>query len=380
MKNYKKIRNGMEQSYVLTYKSKKCYNGYTLFSNYRGNLFYLIDMKGNVVHIWRVRMAKIGEILPNGHLVYGDMWNGIAEIDWESKELWYYKCTQHHDFAIMTNGHIMVLCGIERTGFPPRPVWEKKLNPEIRKGALFGTAYFIEVNPKTNERVWEWWADEHVEELKQLTGLKFPRTEEDVFHSNTCEVLPETQLGKKDSRFKAGNVVFSHRNLDTIGVIEKNDGKVVWAWGPGILDRQHMPTLIPDKHPITGKSLPGAGHFLIFDNGPHKGYSRVIELDPLKEKIVWEYRAPSFFGGALAGQDRMPNGNTVISEGALRGRLFEVTPEGEVVWEYLTPYFGGDGTHAIYRCVRYSPEYIEGILNKYETGRKKENLLGPITA
>lgn len=386
-KKYEKIRSSMEQSCILTYEPKKCYNGYTLFSNYMGNHFYLMNMRGKVVHTWRVRMAKIGEILPNGHLIYGNMWNGIAETDWESKELWYYKCSQHHDFAVMANGHIMILCGIKEDGFHPRPVWEKKLNPEIRKGGLFGTAYFIEVDPKTNERAWEWWADEHIEELKQLIGVKFPRTEGDtydIFHSNTCEVLPETELGKKDPRFQAGNVVFSHRNLDTIGVINKDDGKVVWAWGPGILDRQHMPTLIPDKHPITGESLPGAGHFLIFDNGPHRGYSRVLELNPLKEKIVWEYKAPSFFGGAMAGQDRMPNGNTVICEGGWgfrgSGRLFEVTPGGEVVWEYLTPYFDGHGGHNIYRCLRYPSEHIENILNKNENRRKKVNLLGPITA
>jgi len=391
-KNYEKIRSSIEQSCVLIYEPKKCYNGYTLFSNYRGNVFYLIDMRGNVVHTWRVKMAKIGEILPNGHLIYGHMWNGIAEIDWDSKELWYYKCPQHHDFAIMANGNVMILCGIKGSGFIQRPVLEKRFNPRIRKGALFGTAYFIEVDPKTNEKVWEWWADEHVEELEELTRLKFPRTEEDIkigsaydiFHSNTCEVLPETELGKRDPRFKAGNVVFSHRNLDTIGVIDKDDGKVVWAWGPGILDRQHMPTLIPDKHPLTGEPLPGAGHFLIFDNGPHRGYSRVLELDPIKEKIVWEYKAPSFFGGALGGQDRMPNGNTVICEGGWgfhgRGRLFEVTPEGEIVWEYLTPYFDGLGGHNIYRCVRYPSKYIENILSKNETRRKKENLLGSITA
>jgi len=35
----------------------------------------------------------------------------------------------------------------------------------------------------------------------------------------------------------------------------------------------------------------------------------------------------------------MQNGNTFINEGA-RGRFFEATPEGEIVWEYLNPYRG----------------------------------------
>ena len=361
-KDYETVRRRTEESCVLTYEPDKCYNGYTLFSNYRGNVFYLIDMKGHLVHNWRVKMAKVGEILPDGHLMYGNMWSGMAEIDWDSTELWYYPCSQHHDFSVMPNGHVMILCGIEGWGSPPKPVCERRLNPELREGGLFGATYLVEVDPETNETFWEWWSHEHLEELREA-GVEFPRRPLDVFHTNTCEVLPETKLGKEDPRFRSGNVVFSHRNVATVGVIDKRDGAIVWAWGPGELDGQHMPTLIPDTHPITGEAMPGAGHFLIFDNGTRRKYSRILELDPRNNEIVWEYRAPEFFGSWGAGQDRMPNGNTVISEGGNRGRLFEVTPEGEVVWDYLTPYLDGAGRdHAVYRCVRYPADYIEDML------------------
>jgi len=53
--------------------------------------------------------------------------------------------------------------------------------------------------------------------------------------------------------------------------------------------------------------------------------------------------------------------HTNACEGGLRGRrgrLFEITLEGEIVWEYLTPYFDGVGGHEIYRCVRYPSTYI----------------------
>lgn len=363
-KDYETTHRRIEKSCVLTYKPDKCYEGYTLFSNYRGNIFYLIDMEGRVVHNWRVKMAKIGEILPNGHLIYGHMWNGVAEIDWDSNQLWYYPCSQHHDFSVMSNGHIMILCGCQGRGYPQRHVWERRLNPKLMEGKAFGTAYFIEVDPKTNERVWEWWADEHIDELREI-GVEFPRTgHHDVFHSNTCEVLPKTKLGEEDPRFKAGNVVFSHLRMNVVGVVDKSDGRIVWAWGPGILNRQHMPTLIPDTHPISEKPMPGAGHFLVFDNGGNRGYSRVLELSPLTNEIVWEYKdRDRFYGRSLGGADRMPNGNTVICEGGDRGRLFEVTPEGEIVWEYLTPYLDGAGRgHAVYRCVRYPKEFIEIFL------------------
>ena len=366
-KDYDGIRKDIERQCVLTYKPKKCYSSYTLFATYMGNIFYLINMEGNIVHTWRVRGAKVGEILPEGHLMYGHMWNGLVKIDWNSKELWYYKCSQHHDFAVMPNGQALILCGTRGSGFPLQLILEERHNPKIREDGPFATCYIIEVDPNTDEIVWKWWADEHIEELKKI-GVKFPTQADDIFHTNTCEVLPETKLGRQDSRFKAGNVLFNHKNLNVIGVIDKSDGKIVWAWGPGIVDRPHMPTLIPEVHPITGEALPGAGHFLIFDNGPNRGFSRVIELDPLSEEIVWEYSPDGFWGSGGGGSNRMPNGNTVICEGGFRGRrgrIFEITPEEEIVWEYLTPYFDGIGGHEIYRCVRYPLQYIENILKRH---------------
>ncbi len=370
-RRYEALREKFQRTCVLVYEPENCYNGYTLFSNYHGETFYLMDMEGRIVHTWATRRAKIGELLPNGHLTYGHMWHGMAEADWYSQELWYYPCTQHHDFAVMPNGHIMILCG----GMRDRA--ERRFNPRVCADGEYIPAYFIEVDPKTNKVVWRWDADEHIEEYKKL-GIQFPRHPKpaegllDVFHSNTCEVLPDTKLGREDSRFRAGNVVFSHLRLDVIGVIDKKTAGVVWAWGPGMLDKQHMPTLIPDNHPITGEPMPGAGHFLIFDNGIQRRSTRVIELDPKTEEIVWRYAPKGWWcGGGLSGAERMPNGNTVICEGP-RGKLFEVTPQGETVWEYLTPYFDGrpatgrfiPKSHNIYRCVRYPPQYVENIVEQ----------------
>lgn len=364
MDPYEEARGRIERSCVLTYRPETCYNGYTLFSNYRGNAFFLMDMEGHFVHTWAVRPAKIGEVRPSGNLLYGHMWEGMAEVDWHSREVWYYPCSQHHDFCLMPNGHIMVLCGHPREGAGTGG--ERRLNREIYAEGEHITAYFIEVDPKAGGVVWRWEADDHIGELRGA-GVTFPRTIADVYHSNTCEVLPDTRLGRRDRRFRAGNVVFSHRNMDVVGVIDRETGEVVWAWGVGTLDKQHMPTLIPDRHPITGEPMPGAGHFLIFDNGGPRRSTQVVELDPETEEIVWRYAPEGWWcGGGLGGADRMPNGNTVICEGGPGGRLFEVTPKGEIVWEYLTPYFDGTGRgrHSIYRCVRYPPQYMDSILEK----------------
>ncbi len=111
------------------------------------------------------------------------------------------------------------------------------------------------------------------------------------------------------------------------------------------------------------KGKPGAGHLTVFNNGvlnKVKGmdYSAVYEFVPPSDnkgnyllgkdktygpdKPAWTYIASdtvSFWSSFISGAHRMNNGNTFINEGA-RGRFFEVTPDGKIVWEYLNPYRG----------------------------------------
>ena len=106
---------------------------------------------------------------------------------------------------------------------------------------------------------------------------------------------------------------------------------------------------------------------------PRYNYSRVIEVDRVTKEIVWEYRDDpphAFFSAYISGAQRLPNGNTLITEGAY-GRIFEVTPELEVVWEYINPYFGswspvdtslvGRGLqNRVFRAFRHAPEAFAG--------------------
>ena len=60
----------------------------------------------------------------------------------------------------------------------------------------------------------------------------------------------------------------------------------------------------------------------------------------------------------------MSNGNTLITEGNF-GRIFQVTPEGKVVWEYINPYFPegpeGEVSNAVFRATHYSAEELPAI-------------------
>ena len=100
---------------------------------------------------------------------------------------------------------------------------------------------------------------------------------------------------------------------------------------------------------------------------PHRRplpYSRVVEIDPATCEVVWSYeKMPplAFFSPIIPNAQRLWNGNTLINEGAT-GRLFEVTSQGEVVWEYINPYFCGPTARAqqnsVFRAYRYPLDLV----------------------
>ncbi len=328
-----------EASGVTIYKPEKCFNGYTLYNSRNTEKAHLIDMKGNDVHTWEYKQGgtwHYSEMLPNGNLLAIIKDVMILELDWDSKLVWKADITAHHDFQRLPNGATLVLCR------------EYPMNPKIFPTKLKSDWYVI-LTPR-NESVWEWHFDRHVDEIAALVPVKLPSPVQDWAHSNTVEALPETPLSKRDQRFRKGNILFSCRNIDTVGVIDREKKKVVWAWGPGHLDRQHMPTMLPN------------GHILIYDNGTHRKYTRIIEFDPLTEKIVWEYKADpprSFFSPTRGSNQRLPNGNTFVAESD-SGRLFEVTPDGEIVWEFLNPdRTRNNRRQPIYRSIRYGKQEVE---------------------
>jgi hypothetical protein len=140
-------------------------------------------------------------------------------------------------------------------------------------------------------------------------------------------------------------------------------GDLLYRWGnprayaagsakDQMLFAQHDARWIPE-------GLPGAGHLTVFNNGvgrPDGEYSSVMEIAPPVDsdgryrlvpgkafeptKPCWEYAAPNrsdFFARHMSGAERLPGGNTLICAGE-DGRVIEVDPTGNWVWEYICPY------------------------------------------
>ncbi len=168
----------------------------------------------------------------------------------------------------------------------------------------------------------------------------------DLLHVNTLEVLERgTPFGRP------GQVLICSRYLDLVALLDLARRKVIWSWGPGQLQWPHHPTVLPN------------GNLLIFDNGSRRKWSRVLELDPRTNEVVWQYGAAKgerrFFTDTRGSAQRLPGGTVLITESD-RGRVFEVTRAGERVWEYFNPALvevdGKTERRLIYRAMRVPSE------------------------
>lgn len=353
---------------VTVYDTLRAYDGYTLYvSKTRAAL---IDMRGNEVHSWgnpRLRRLEHVKMTPDGDIYVLLPREGIYRLNWGGDIVWSAEAQVHHDFDIEPDGDVIALAYDEvvMREFGPRPVLSDKLIRLHEDGSA--------------EDVWR--LSEHRHELSRwcseeaLTTISDDVPDDDWSHMNTVEIIdggrasspvggaapdergvdPATGQTRAPSRhvaFRPGNMLICIRNLDFVGVVNPDTGEIVWGWGPGELDHPHQPSVLPN------------GDVLVFDNGFFRGWSRVVEYDPVDEEIVWEYQAPDpydFYSRGRGSAQELPNGDVLITESA-KGRVFEVTRAGEVVWNFLNPEMHGDRRGTLYRSFRYDSDAVEGLL------------------
>ena len=344
---------------------EKACPGYLLYSPMSSDgEVLLLNVKGEEVHRWDLPYPPglYGYLLPNGNLFYGgkirdDTWERfpawkrfkggvMLEADWDGNILWEHWDPDHHHDARRTASGGAIYLTVEPV--PPEMAERVKGGvPGTDRGGMWADVV-VEVDA-AGERVWEWHALEHLDfEKDQVT---FNDLRDEWSHGNTVVPLPD---GNPVSGYGA-SVMVSFRNISTVAIIDKASGEFTWKLGYDVLSQQHDPNLLPN------------GNVLIFDNGSHRHnlalpFSRVIEVDPRTNEIVWDYQdspAYNFFSPYISGARRLPNGNTLITEGMF-GRMFQVTKDGEVVWEYINPHFYDDAegllVNRVFRATHYQPE------------------------
>ena len=385
-------------------------------SNYQpGQSVYLLE-NGNLLRTMYVN---------NQTFKAGGAGGGVQEIDWDGTIVWEYQYSSntylhHHDVEMLPNGNVLMIAWElkDRTacidaGRDPSILLDNELWPD----------HIIEVEPDGatgGSIVWEWHLWDHlvqdydsqkenygvVKDHPELLDINFVMNPNlagaDWNHTNAI-----------DYNEKFDQIVISFHNMSEIYVIDHSTttqeaagheggksgkgGDILYRWGnPIVYDRgttSDREFFLQHNAQWVDSGCPGAENLLVFNNGtgrPEGNYSTVDEIVPPVDnngnytlvsgspygpiEQAWIYTADNptdFYGKNISGTQRLANGNTLICTGP-NGQFFEVTPDDDIVWEYVNPVTnngplsqgdaiptGPDGgqTNQVFRCSRYAPDY-----------------------
>jgi hypothetical protein len=357
--------------------------GYVLFAPNGSNRTWLIDRAGRTVHSWRhaARPALSVYLLEDGRLLRtvntgmgpfqaGGAGGGLEIVEWDGQVSWSWRFVSdagrlHHDVAPMPDGSILVLAWELKSG---QEAVDAGRDPRtIPEEGEMWAEQLLQVQPRGDRDVdvlWEWHVWDH---LVQGTDPDKPNFGVPADHPDRVDVnfagrtADWLHINSVQYREDLDQAVLSVHNFSEIWVVDRADGELVYRWGnPQAYGRegeqrlfvQHDARWIPEGRP-------GAGNFMAFNNGGRsRSFSTVEEWTPPllpdgsyalgegafgPEASAWSYAADGFYSSNISGAERLPGGNTLVCEGAT-GRFFEVTPAGELIWEYRNPDYGTDIT------------------------------------
>ena len=386
----------------LMYKDAKAFNGYTLFAPNFSNSTYLIDMDGNLVHTWEstyipgqsVYLLEGGTLVRSTHYSDagpGPTGGGVQKIAWDGTMLWDFKYLSktyipHHDIRPLPNGNVLLICWDIKTREEALAAGRKK--DLIAEGSVWSEK-IVEIKPdgKTGGTVvWEWRLWDHLVQSNDSTKDNFGVIAD---HPELVDI--NFAMGGKadwvhanavDYNAKLDQILISCHEQSEVWIIDHSTtaqevathsggkvgkgGDLIYRWGnprgygAGVAADQKL--FAPHNIQWIESGLPGEGNILIFNNGnvrPGGNYSSVDEIvtpvdaqgryaltkgaayGPAAQTWIYKAKTPTeFFAEKISGAQRQPNGNTLVCHGPL-GTFFEVTKEGDIVWEYVCPVAGG---------------------------------------
>lgn len=183
--------------------------------------------------------------------------------------------------------------------------------------------------------------------LEHALYASLQETAADPVHLNDIELVTPELAAKIDGT-EAGDLLVSIREMNMIAIVDKDDGHLKWHHqGPWV--RQHDPDITPD------------GMIEVFNNRSQyiaRGIdtSQIVRFDPVSRKT--EVVNPvgdgdKFFTKIMGTHELQPNGNRLIAE-SIAGRVIEVSPQGEVVWDYRMPF--NDEVASLFAAASRLPE------------------------
>ncbi len=280
--------------------------------------FLLVDMDGREVHRWSDSEALVAhaELLPDAGLIVVRFDKQVVRLDSASQPRWVADVRAHHDVAIHGDA-LWTLSRRERaipSLHPTQEILEDTVTVlSLRTGEVREEFSLLDVVRSSPYGFL----------LASIAHRTFVAEDGplDTLHTNHISVF-DGSLASVSPLFGAGNILLSMRHLNAIMILDAATHEVLWIWGPSNIYGQHHPTLLP------------TGQLLVFDNGV--ATSRVLEVDPRSNEVGWSYESADFHTPLRGSAQRLPNGNTLITESDA-GRAFEVTGAGDMAWEFVNP-------------------------------------------
>ncbi len=322
---------------VRKYISDAVTPGLVIFHTVVSNKVLVIDADGRVV----LEFSKT----PPGYSLYrpgkaGDNRNlycilkstkryedrSIAALNEDGKIIWK---TQHHhfthDFHIRHNRRIVSVLRAAR---------------EVSGHAVSDNVICdMDIDGEIN---WAWSMVDHLDQFEaadQVVRSVVESGNDNPFHVNSVQIADYPVVKQK---FGEPAIVASARNMNTVFLVGRDSGKVLYQVSGQTLG-QHHARVLPENYKAS------VGNLLIVDNGysflptegaENRGFSRILELEIPSGTCVWSYQStaeqPPFFSPIVGGQQRFANGNTLVTEGYY-GRIFEIDYSGKVLWDYVYP-------------------------------------------
>ena len=407
--------------------ASRAYNDYTFFGAM--GTTYLIDMEGRVVHTWPIGTNP--QLLDNGHVLDASKddpsgFGGFTEVDWNGAIVWQYTESRstyhpHHDFTRIYNAKLgaWTTLYIANKDLTYAQLVAAGADPARTPSTGAQMDAIVEVD-MSGKVIWEWCFFDHTVQDFDAAKLNYVGTgktiasypgklninlaghtlKDDWLHCNSLDYnasLDQIVVNSVQGEFYVidhGGTFVSGDPAASITKAATSAGDFLYRFGDPMRYAQGTPPAIladwtqstqgtkqlGGAHHISwiGPGLPGAGHFLIFNNAEylseHTAQSAALEINPyldaagtntghyvnppdadyttvtyaavtnkaprqISKQIVWGYSSKSnltLFSTIGCSAQRLPNGNTLVCADTY-GYISEVTAGGDAVWEYLVP-------------------------------------------
>lgn len=309
----------------------------------------LIDFDGNVIHEWRCNFDDVwpgrdvggGEpqkhfwrrahLYPDGSILGIFEYLGAVKLDSHSRVIWAKDNSFNHDISVTDDGTIYML--------EQKPTARPAVNPDLKIMDDHVTRLTQDGDIIDSVSLVDCVLNSPCRTLMDRVLLETA----DIFHSNTLKVITEEQA-RVWPIATPGMVLVSFRELHTIALIDLHEKKVAW-WSSDVTRYQHEPIVTP------------RGTIMMFDNIWCPGRSRVVEIDPKDNTIVWQYAGTPqqpFYSLTCSMVQYLPNGELMVTSSD-EGRAFSIDATGKPVWEFVNPHRAGEDGELIatlFQCQR----------------------------